>query len=265
MNSTAHDVLDAERVGAALGPRRDLYRIECLQICESTNSQLLERAACGAPSGQVLASEVQTAGRGRRGRSWHSVPGASLTFSVLWRFPPAMPVGGLSLAVGVALVRALERAHIGGIALKWPNDLLADGRKLAGVLIEMVPGEPGAVVVGIGLNVRLPTELAERIDAQAVAVADLIGEVPSRNELLAAVLDELAAAFARFESQGFSALRDDWLARHAHQGLQISLTNETGLCLQGLCLGVDHDGALLVRTADGVQRVVSGEVSLRMP
>lgn len=257
------DALDAETVGVVLGSRRHLYRIECRDKCESTNSLLLERAACGAPSGQVLACEAQTAGRGRRGRSWHSEPGASLTFSVLWRFPPAMPVGGLSLAVGVALARALERQSIGGIALKWPNDLLAGGRKLAGVLIEMVPGEPGAVVVGIGLNIRLPAELARRIDADAVAVADLIAVAPSRNALLAAVLDELADAFGRFESEGFSTLRDDWLARHAHQGVQISLSNEAGLCLQGRCLGVDHDGALLVRTADGVQRVVSGEVSLR--
>ncbi|MEW5889312.1 MAG: biotin--[acetyl-CoA-carboxylase] ligase [Pseudomonadota bacterium] len=261
--TASFDALDAQVVRAALDDRADLFRLDFLDACESTNSVALERAGYGAPAGLVVASETQTAGRGRRGRTWHSLAGASLTFSLLWRFPPALPLGGLSLAVGVALARALEGQGAAGIMLKWPNDVLADGRKLAGILIEMVPNTPGATVIGIGLNVQLPRALAARIAAEAIGLADLLPFAPSRNLLLGAVLKELAAVLARFEADGFPALREDWLARHAYAGAEVRLSHDGVIVAQGRCVDVDQDGALLLHTDRGVQRIVSGEVSLR--
>lgn len=261
--TASFEALDAQLVRAALDDRTDLFRLDFLDTCESTNSVALERAGYGAPSGLVVGTEVQTAGRGRRGRSWYSAPGASLTFSLLWRFPPTLSPGGLSLAVGVALARVLEDQGAAGIRLKWPNDVLGDGRKLAGILIEMVPNAPGAVVIGIGLNVQLPRELAAQIAVEAIGLADLLPFAPSRNLLLGSLLQGLAAVLARFETDGFSALREDWLARHAYTGAEVNLSHDGVIVAQGRCVGVDQDGALLLHTDRGVQRIVSGEVSLR--
>lgn len=255
--------LDTALVRAALGDEARTFRLDFLDTCGSTNTLLLERAQAGAPSGSVLACERQTAGRGRRGRAWCSAPGAGLTFSVLWRFPPETPLSGLSLAVGVALARALENFGAAGIGLKWPNDVLAGGRKLAGVLIEMATAEPGAMVIGVGLNVRLPRELDAAVRAQAAALDEVLAFPPSRNLLLARLLAELAGVLRDFARGGFAALRDEWLTRHALADADVRLSHDARVIAEGRCVGVDRDGALLLRTARGVERVISGELTLR--
>ncbi|MFN0161320.1 MAG: biotin--[acetyl-CoA-carboxylase] ligase [Burkholderiales bacterium] len=259
--------LDARRIAAALPPAlHKTFAVQVVAETGSTNSDLLARAA-ELKSGHVLAAEAQTAGRGRRGRRWIAPPGASLAFSLLWRFrrPPAHMMG-LSLAVGVAAARALEDAGATGVVLKWPNDLLAvreaGWAKLGGILVEIGPtsARETRVVLGIGINV-LPMA-AQGID-QPYADAVTQGADADRNVLLAGLLTRLAEVLAIFEAAGFASLAADWNAMHAHTGLPVALLQEGAADLHGIAIGVSSDGALILETAEGVRRIVSGEVSLR--
>ena len=252
-------------VAAALGELSCRFDVEVVAECDSTNARLLAQAEAGAPSGRVLVALRQTAGRGRRGRSWFSSAEDSLTFSLLWRFPPDITVAGLSLAVGVALVRALEALGLPGIALKWPNDVLLHGRKLAGVLIELVPGVlPQAAVIGIGINLRRARDLPDDLQLTAAALADAGLPLPATSALLARLLTALSVVLTRFGAEGFASAREQWLERHAFQGRAVRLFSDFSEPLEGLCRGVDSDGALLLETAAGVQRIVTGEISLRL-
>ncbi|HEX8987643.1 MAG TPA: biotin--[acetyl-CoA-carboxylase] ligase [Rhodocyclaceae bacterium] len=251
--------LSVSAIAAALGTRAVRFDVDVLTSCESTNTELMRRAEAGAASGTVVAAERQTAGRGRMGRSWFADPEASLAFSLLWRFAPGTVPYGLSLAVGVALAEALEGLGVPGIALKWPNDLLRDGRKLAGVLVELVPGAPYAAVIGMGLNVKMPDSMPE--DVRRLAAA-LDVDIP-REQLLARLLDRLCTVLDEFAAGGFHALRDRWLARCAHLDMPVQILSEFSPPLAGRCVGIDVDGALMIETAVCVQRVLSGDVSLR--
>jgi BirA family biotin operon repressor/biotin-[acetyl-CoA-carboxylase] ligase len=262
----AYDFLDAAAMQAQLGAHARHFGLELLDQCASTNTLLLERARGGAASGSVIACELQSAGRGRRGNSWQSGLGGSLTFSLLWRFAQgAAGLSGLSLAAGVAVARSLASLGAGGVQLKWPNDLLHAGRKFGGILIELHGDHPDstAAVIGIGLNVRLHTTLRDRITQAVTDVASISGQVPQRNRLLAATLIELAQVLESFAQHGFAPLRQEWEARHAHQGKAVTLSSGDGNTVMGRAAGVAEDGALLVETARGVERFVSGELSLR--
>jgi BirA family biotin operon repressor/biotin-[acetyl-CoA-carboxylase] ligase len=261
-----YDCLDAGAVRAQLGAQARHFHLELLDACASTNTLLLERARSGAPSGSVIACELQSAGRGRRGNSWQSGLGGSLTFSLLWRFAQgATGLSGLSLAAGVAVARALASVGVADVQLKWPNDLLHAGRKLGGILIELHGDAPGptAAVIGIGLNVRLPTTLRDAVAQAVTDVASISKQVPQRNRLLAAALVELAQVLEDFAEHGFAPLRQEWIARHAHQGKAVTLASADGKTVAGRAEGVAEDGALLIETARGVERFVSGELSLR--
>ncbi len=251
-------------VAAALGDLACRFDVDVVGECDSTNARLLERAEIGAPSGSVLAALYQTAGRGRRGRQWLSMPHDSLTFSLLWRFPPDTPLAGLSLAVGVALAQTLEGLGIPGVALKWPNDVLLNERKLAGVLIELVPGKmPQAAVIGIGMNLKLPREMPLELQKTAASLAESGLPLPSASVLLARVLTSLHATLTTFSAAGFAQLREEWLMRHAFQDRAVRLLSDFDAPLEGRVIGIDDDGALLLETAAGTQRIISGEVSLR--
>jgi BirA family biotin operon repressor/biotin-[acetyl-CoA-carboxylase] ligase len=261
-----YDFLDAVAVRVQLGVHARHFHLELLDACASTNTLLLQRARGGAPSGSVIVCELQSAGRGRRGNIWQSGLGGSLTFSLLWRFAQgAAGLSGLSLAAGLAVARALASLGAGEVQLKWPNDLLHAGRKLGGILIELHGDAlgPTAAVIGIGLNIRLPTTLRDAITQAATDVASISGQVPQRNPLLAAMLIELVQVLEGFAQHGFAPLRQEWIARHAHQGKPVTLFSGDGKTLAGRAAGVAEDGALLVETARGVERFVSGEVSLR--
>lgn len=227
--------------------------IEWLEECDSTNTCLLERARLGVPSGSVLATRKQTGGRGRRGRSWVSAPGDSLTFSLLWRFTEGMPLAGLSLAVGVAVADVIGE----GVQLKWPNDILQKGRKVGGILIELIGM---AAVIGIGLNLRLPDALPEEVRASAGA----LGSDLSHEAWLAQLLPVLMDTLKKFERDGFSGLRERWFSLNAHADAWVRILSEGAPLLEGYCRGVDAEGALLLETTTGIQRVLSGDVSLRL-
>ncbi len=259
-------LLAADAVVSALGASAPRFAVEVVDSVESTNSLLMGRAAAGAASGTVIAAEWQTQGRGRRGRAWHALPGAALTFSVLWRFEQgAGALAGLSLAVGLAVTRALAQCGMREAGLKWPNDVLWRGRKLAGILIEM-QGDmlgPSAAVIGIGLNCRMPAALLDRIDQPAVDVATACGTPPERNRLLAGLLTELDTILTEFSREGFASFRDEWQACHVFQGKPVKIALPDGGIVNGTAEGVAENGALLLATQSGQLRFHSGEVSLR--
>lgn len=238
------------------------FDADLLPTCDSSNAVLLARAEAGAPNGTVVIAETQTAGRGRRGRPWLSAPGDSLTFSLLWRFAPGTSPAGLSLAVGLAVAIALEKIGAGKTApiqLKWPNDLLRDGKKLGGILVELVPGTTHAAVIGIGLNLHLPVAMPADLREQSAA----LGVPVDPNQLLAALLIELRATLEIFAQHGFAALRSAWQAHHAFENTPVRLLSDFAPPRDGICRGIAVDGALLFDTDGQVERILSGEISLR--
>ena len=257
------DWLDAERIAAATASSG--LTIEIVNHCVSTNAALLACADSAAAHGRVLAAELQTGGRGRLGRQWQSGFASSLTFSVLWRFPRGTTsLAGLSLAVGVAIARVLQQRGVEA-QLKWPNDILWRGRKLGGVLIE-VRGEalgPCTAVIGIGLNIRLDAAQRKHIEQP---VADLLetGAPPlSRSDWLIGMLNELAHMLQGFDTVGFAQLRDEWSRYCAHHEKPVRLVLPDGRALEGIAIGVDAEGRLLVESAGRRAAYVSAEVSLR--
>jgi len=272
--ATQNDPLNAAAITAALGALGARYRIEVVDSCASTNALLRERAEQGTAARGVICSvvvcEEQTAGRGRRGRHWRSAGEGSLTFSLLWRFAPGTPLpSALSLVTGLAVARALEQLDARDIALKWPNDILLRGRKLGGILIEVTQNqrEGTAVVIGIGLNLSLPPDFEIGSDTSGdfgvAALNETLPKLPARNALLARLLIEIDIVFAQFAAHGFDDLREQWLSRHALQDAELRVVLDQHTLLEGRCSGIDADGALLLTTVSGTQRVVSGEVSVR--
>ena len=258
--------LDAASIARHLGKRSPDFHLTILDSAPSTNTLLMREMAAGAPSGTVLAAEWQSGGRGRMGRAWHSGLGNALTFSLLWRFNGGLgSLSGLSLAAGIALIRALRSFGISGARLKWPNDILDEhGAKLAGVLIE-AHGDmlgPSAVVIGIGLNLTLPRDVADRIDRPAGGLAEQRGQAPDRNHLLASILLELGGICSGFEKHGFAALRAEWEDHHALQNRPVLLALPDGSQLAGIARGVTDEGALRLETRQGVEIFHAGEISL---
>jgi BirA family biotin operon repressor/biotin-[acetyl-CoA-carboxylase] ligase len=260
------DWLDEKTVLSRLEGRAFPLHLEIHEQLPSTNTALLARAQQGAPHGTCLAAECQTAGRGRRGRTWLSPIGGNLAFSLLWRFEQgAATLSGLSLAVGVAVLRALRQWDAADIALKWPNDILHQQRKLGGVLIEL-QGEamgPSAAVIGVGLNLRLPESMREHIGQPVSDLVSACLQRPSRSILLGDLLAHLTAVLEKFQHGGFPSLRQEWEAHHAHQDRPVRLLFANGTACEGTATGVGDDGALLLATPRGPLRFTSGEVSLR--
>jgi len=246
------------------GARR--FSLDIVDQTGSTNTDLMQAANEGAPSASVRVAEFQTRGRGRRGRDWHTGLGGALTFSVLWRFDQGAGfLSGLSLAVGVALLRVLRRRGAGDVMLKWPNDLLWRHLKLAGILIELsgdVMG-PTVAVIGIGLNLRLPDAIKARIDQPVVDLVR-IGIEADRNELFAAILVELDNVLGVFSSEGFAPFRGEWNDAHAYQDKMVRLRMPDKAEFEGKVEGVADDGALSIVTRTGLRKFYGGELSLRL-
>jgi BirA family biotin operon repressor/biotin-[acetyl-CoA-carboxylase] ligase len=263
----AFEALDAARIRAALdaSARARISAIDVHWQIESTNTELL-RMAAGTNGARICLAEAQTAGRGRRGRHWRSPLGGNLAFSLLWPFAQGMgALAGLSLVVGVAVADALADCAIGEVGLKWPNDVLARGRKLAGILVEL-GGEflgPCHAVIGIGINLRLGESDQAVIDQPAIDVATLaIDAMPSRNLLAARLATRLVAALDRFTTAGFAAFRDEYARLDLLSGRAIRVSAR-GEEHDGIAAGVDERGALLVRRGKALTQVDSAEVSIR--
>jgi BirA family biotin operon repressor/biotin-[acetyl-CoA-carboxylase] ligase len=257
--------LDAVEIHHHLAGSAGRFQFEVLQQATSSNTELLKRATLGKSGGSVLAVELQTAGRGRVGRIWHSGLGNALTFSLLWRFDCGLnALSGLSLAVGVAIVRTLHRFNATDAGLKWPNDILTSKGKLGGVLIE-AQGDmygPSAVVIGIGLNCSLPLLLQQVITQPAAALDQICVTAPSRNQLLAVLLQELAQVLDEFSQTGFTILRAEWERYHVQQNFPVQLNMPDGSCIGGIARGVSEGGELRLETAQGIRQFNSGEVGV---
>jgi BirA family transcriptional regulator, biotin operon repressor / biotin---[acetyl-CoA-carboxylase] ligase len=267
-------LLDAQRIRAGLPAAlaRSLGALEVHWELDSTSSEL-QRRGTDAKDFSLILAETQTAGRGRRGRSWLSPPGLNLYLSCLKRFDRGFAgLGGLSLAIGVIVLRALEQLGIRGAGLKWPNDILAVGRepkhggKLAGILVEL-GGEyqgPCAAVIGIGLNLRLTPALREQAGQPASDLATLTADAPpDRNRVAAAVIRALVEGLREFERDGFAAFVADYVRHDLLLDRPLRLSGALG-SFDGIGAGVDERGALQLRMADGsVRSIDSADVTVR--
>jgi BirA family biotin operon repressor/biotin-[acetyl-CoA-carboxylase] ligase len=267
----AVELLDAAAIRAAI--RADglgrLRRLEVSFEVDSTNTRLLAAPPPPHGSAQVALCELQRAGRGRRGRPWIAPFGGSLALSLAWSFAETARVSpALSLCVGVAVARALERAGARGIRLKWPNDLWFLDRKIGGVLLELraEASGPAHVVIGVGINVDLAADARRDIAATGVAaaaVADACASAPSRNFIAGAIIDELLSMLVDFEREGFAAFREAWTSLDGLRDRQAQvLLADTRI--GGTARGVNAEGALQLETAGRTREFVSGEASLRL-
>ena len=258
-------LLDAETIAEALSPacRNTLKGITVLDKVDSTNTWLGQRN----DDPEVCFAEFQSAGRGRRGRAWVSPFAANLYLSMSWRFdewPPGFTA--LGMVTAIAAVRALKTLGLEDVRIKWPNDLIAGGRKLGGVLIDIQGEPPGATraVIGLGLNVRMPVAAAQDIDQPWMDLATLSeGMPPERNAIAAALVESLVSAMQEFETAGFAAFAEDWQALDLVAGKAVALHSHDHT-VTGVAAGVDEQGALLLKTPGGLKRFVSGDLSLRI-
>jgi BirA family biotin operon repressor/biotin-[acetyl-CoA-carboxylase] ligase len=260
-------LLDAAAIRQRLSVpvRQRLAALEVHWELDSTSSELQRRLPDVADLHVVLA-ETQTAGRGRRGKPWLSPPGLNLYMSVVKRFDAGFGgLSGLSLAIGVIVLRSLEDLGIHTAGLKWPNDVLAADAKLAGVLVEL-SGEfqgPCAAVIGIGLNIRLPDSLREQAAQPVTDLAGLCGGTPpDRNLVAATLIERLVSGLELFEREGFGAFVDDYGHFDLLHGQPLRVTGGREDLL-GTGAGVDARGALLLQVGDEVRRIDSADVSVR--
>jgi len=246
----------------SLAQRLDLH---WLAECASTNDEAMRLPLPDPGSLTVVGTDRQTQGRGRQARAWQSWPGASLTFSCLFAFPPATSLAALPLAVGVALARGLQALGVPGVGLKWPNDLLVAGAKAGGVLIEAQSrhAAPTRVVVGIGLNLDLPPDFHPEGGIPATALARHLCPLPPRDALLAALLERLDAVRASYlAGHGFAPWQEQWNALDSYAGRSV-VVRDGERELVGIDAGVDGTGRLLLDTAAGRIACCVGDVSLR--
>ncbi|WP_295992933.1 biotin--[acetyl-CoA-carboxylase] ligase [Rugamonas sp.] len=260
--SASLPTLSGGAIAAGCAASASHVAIEVVAETGSTNADLLARVDTLAGP-VLLIAEAQTAGRGRAGRTWHSTPGATLTFSLAWRFKgPLQRIAGLPLAVGVALAETLHALSV-PVQLKWPNDLLRDGKKLGGILVETQQSAGGELwaVIGAGINLVMPDELEAQI-GRAVAAAPWLAQM-DRNALMAALLSRLAAVLAEFDDTGFAAFSGRWNRLHAWQGQPVCIVDHGATLHSGRAAGVDDSGRLQLDTDAGRVHILSGDVSLR--
>jgi len=258
--------LDQQQIASALpaAVRAQLRSFTVLSVVDSTNRFLLEGEHFGAAGVHACVAETQTAGRGRRGRPWISPSGANLYLSVLRTFASVPDsLQGLSLAVGIAVAKALASFGVQGIGVKWPNDIQLGGRKLGGILLEMSGAGrgPWRVVAGIGINVDMPEDAGAEIDQPWTDLASH-DAYPGRNRLASRVLAEVVMAEERFVEAGFEAFGRDWELLDTLRDREVELHAGSGSRC-GTARGVDASGALLLEVGGRRERIVSGDVRLR--
>ena len=245
--------------------RSCLADIEVFSELDSTNRYLLQAAINSAPSGSACLAEYQSGGRGRRGRHWASPYGGNLYLSLLWRFNDGTArLGGLSLAVAVALMRLLQELEIEGAGIKWPNDILVNGKKLAGILLD-VAGEsngPCHVVIGIGLNFQMSERQAVDIGQPWTDLRKL-GVSMDRNQVAGCLLHHLLQVLVVYQAQGLHAFLDEWRRWDLAYDSEIAI-HHGNEAVRGIARGIDEQGMLLVEQSGDLRRYASGEVSLRL-
>lgn len=260
-SATAIDLLNEQTIKQLSGHPH----IHVEQILDSTNQWLLERIE-RIENGQTCISEYQQAGRGRRGRTWVSPFASHLYFSMYWRFDSGLEkISGLSLLVGIATVNALEKMGIQGVNLKWPNDLYYQGKKLAGILIELNAQATAAChsVIGIGINVRMPPEQAKLIDQPWIDLNNISTQSIDRNQLSATLINELQHLLSDYEQVGLTPHLKRWFELDCFLNKNVNLLIGDD-CKTGVCRGIDATGALLLEHEGQTQAFIGGEISLRL-
>jgi len=257
--------LTAERIAALCRPTAQQINVRVVDETGSTNADLLSTLpSLAAPA--LLSARSQTAGRGRAGRNWLSAPGKSLTFSLAWKFSlPVHALVGLPLAVGVSIAESLAMFNA-QVRLKWPNDVLHDGRKLAGILIESasaghMPHDASWAVIGIGINMALSDSMSAEI-GRPVANIPWLAEL-EQDMLMATLASGLAEALVQFEHEGLAAFTPRWNALHAYTGQPVMILDNGKVQHEGLAIGVDDIGRFLLDTPGGRKAIMAGDVSLR--
>lgn len=260
------ELLDAKQLKEGLSPfsKALLNDIEVLPLLDSTNEYLRQAILGGASSGRVILAEQQSAGRGRRGHRWVSPFGANLYLSLAWRFDlSAMELSGLGIAVAVTLVKSLSK-FAPGLGIKWPNDILWQDQKLAGILLEF-QGEahgPASVVIGVGINIAMPAESGQDIEQPWVDLSTIVGESMSRQQVAVTVIDELLQTMTAYQQYGLEPFSEQWHEWDLLNGqpLNVMLDNQI---ITGIGRGIDPGGAILVERNGKLSRYMAGEVRLR--
>ncbi|MFQ5469287.1 MAG: bifunctional biotin--[acetyl-CoA-carboxylase] ligase/biotin operon repressor BirA [Gammaproteobacteria bacterium] len=242
-----------------------LGKLEIHQVIDSTNRYLMLKANTGMPSGYACFAESQQAGKGRQGRPWVSPYARNIYVSLLWRFalgPEAL--SGLSLVTGIAVMHTLDQLGATGIGLKWPNDVVWNDAKLAGILLEVVGETNGAcaVVIGIGLNIDMSEREGVRIDQSWTDLNTVLRTTVSRNRVAGLLLSNLLLVLSDFERNGVEKYLPQWGERDAYRRKKVSV-NVAGKILTGISQGIDAQGALLLECNGNLHSILSGEVSLR--
>lgn len=264
------ELLDEKKIRAHLSPtaKQIISQIEIFDSISSTNTYLYEKMKTSSINGQICLAEHQTAGKGRRGRGWHSPFGANLYFSLAWQFTndPA-ELSGLSLAIAVAITRTLKQFGIEQqLALKWPNDVWWGKQKLAGVLLEIVAESHHTtkVIIGIGLNINMSQTNNISIDQAWTDIKKITGKLFSRNQLAGLLINEITTALTDFQTRGLIPFLPEWQKLDISRGHEVMLQNGERN-IHGVALGITEKGELLVSdTNNNVKKFLSGEISLRL-
>lgn len=260
------ELLDEDKISMHLSDDLQgiLRSIEILPCTDSTNDRMQERSKEMSIDGHVLMAEVQTAGRGRRGRKWESPFGRTIALTLGVSIDrPASAVSCLSLVAGVAVADALLSVGVAGAKLKWPNDVLIEGGKVGGILTELVVAtQPVEVVVGIGVNVGSASSIRQVVDYPVADVGDYV-DGPVRNRLVAELINHVLRNCRLFEESGFAALREQWMQLDAYRNRDVVITSPSER-VHGKAIGLGSNGELLIQTDDGTRRkIIGGDVSLR--
>lgn len=261
------ELLSRQRIEEALSSEAKLHlsELHIHQVIESTNSWLIEQAGKAAPSGLICLAEQQLAGKGRRGRNWVSPYGSNVYLSLLWRtsLSPS-EIAGLSLAAGLGILRSLRGIDCPDVGMKWPNDVLCQGRKIAGLLLE-ISGEsagPSTVVIGVGINGHLGRH-GLSIDQPWTDLSSIPGMKPySRNSLAASVIKELLNVVYCYEKSGLQSFREEWCHSDLFLGREVAL-HSASQKIVGTHSGIDEVGGLILDIGGKHKSFYAGEVSLR--
>ncbi len=257
-------LLDVEAITRRAGQLH--WSVQVVAAVDSTNAEVMRSLARQVPAPFAVFAERQTAGRGRRGRAWVSPFAENLYCSLAVRVDGGMrQVEALSLSIGLAVTRALQCFGLNDVGLKWPNDILLGGRKISGILLELVgdPADICHVIIGIGINVNMLAEKAEAIEQPWTSMRQVLGRPVDRNELAGELLVQLAAYLARHWQAGFAGVRHEWESLHAWQGKEAALIAGERVTM-GRILGVDDSGAIHLDIDGKVSAFSGGELSLRL-
>lgn len=258
-------LLEGEKIKENLGQEASewLSSLQLFPHIESTNKHLMKLAERRPIDGTVLIAEVQTGGRGRRGRSWISPFGRNIAMSLGMSLAcPSVGIGAVSLVIGLAIADVLRSIGVRNVELKWPNDVLIEGRKVSGILIELTNrSDPTEMVIGVGVNVGARDFLMAGIEQQVADVTEQVRGL-SRSILAGEIINVVHRYCREFEAHGFRVFRDRWMAIHAYQDRRVVVTSGSA-SVRGICRGISLSGALLLDDGKEVIELIGGEITLR--